>query len=113
MRKKPFAVPNIEEINAWLGGTTDTVVRSDYRPALAEFARLDSAGSGINTTITLRFHPQEATLQFDVDRFLSCDDFRYRNAETGRDLPPNSWGPDSGVRRRRGYGSGGPRIRLG
>jgi helicase len=75
-------VPNIEEINAWLGGTTDTVVRSDYRPALAEFARLDHTGSGINTTVTLRFHPHDATLQFDVEGFLSRDDFRYRNAET-------------------------------
>jgi helicase len=77
-------VPNIEEINAWLGGTADTVVRSDYRPALAEFARLDSAGSGVNATIRLRFHPHEETLQFDVDRFLSRDDFLYRNAGTGR-----------------------------
>jgi helicase len=72
-------VPNIEEINTWLGGTGDTVVRSDYRPALAEFARLDSTGSGVNTTVTLQFHPQEEALQFELDRFLSRDDFRYRN----------------------------------
>jgi helicase len=77
-------VPNIEEINAWLGGTPDTVVRSDYRPALAEFARLDSAGSGVNATITLRFHPHEETLQFNVERFLSRDDFRYRNPASGQ-----------------------------
>ena len=77
-------VPNIEEINAWLGGTPDTVVRSDYRPALAEFARLDSAGSGVNTTITLQFHPHEETPQFNVDRFLSRDDFRYRNPASGQ-----------------------------
>jgi replicative superfamily II helicase len=32
-------VPNIEEINAWLGGTDETVVRSDYRPALAQSCR--------------------------------------------------------------------------
>jgi superfamily II DNA/RNA helicase len=77
-------VPNIEEINAWLGGTPDSVVRSDYRPALAEFARLDSAGSGVNTTITLRLHPHEETLQFDVDSFLSREDFRYRNSVSGQ-----------------------------
>jgi helicase len=77
-------VPNIEEINAWLGGTASTVVRSDYRPALAEFARLDVTGSGANATISLRFHPHEATLQFDVNGFLSRDDFLYRNADTGR-----------------------------
>jgi ATP-dependent DNA helicase len=77
-------VPNIEEINAWLGGTTDTVVRSDYRPALAEFARLDVAGSGVNATATLRLHPHDQTLQFDVDGFLSRDDFLYRNPASGR-----------------------------
>jgi hypothetical protein len=77
-------VPNIDEINAWLGGTGDTVVRSDYRPALAEFARLDSTGSGVNTTISLLFHPHEETLQFDVERFLSRDDFRYRNPASGQ-----------------------------
>ena len=44
-------VPNIEEINAWLGGTDETVVRSEYRPALAEFAVLDVNGSGASTTV--------------------------------------------------------------
>lgn len=33
-------VPNVEEINAWLGGSEGIVVRSDYRPAIAEFAFL-------------------------------------------------------------------------
>ena len=31
-------VPNIEEINTWLGGTAESVVKSDYRPARAEYA---------------------------------------------------------------------------
>lgn len=76
-------VPNIEEINAWLGGTDETVVRSEYRPALAEFARLDSSGSGGERTITLRFHPHEAAT-FDIEGFLTRDDFRYLNVRTGR-----------------------------
>ena len=33
-------VPNIEEINVWLGGAADSVVRSEYTPALTEFAVL-------------------------------------------------------------------------
>src|SRR5690606_15363651 len=46
-------VPNIEEINSWLGGTTETVVRSDYRPALAEFAVLQPVGKGAGASVTL------------------------------------------------------------
>jgi replicative superfamily II helicase len=37
-------VPNIEEINAWLGGSSDSVVRSEYRPAIAEFSVLSPQG---------------------------------------------------------------------
>ena len=76
-------VPNIEEINTWLGGDDDTVVRSEYRPALAEFARLDSVGAGAQRVINLRFHPH-GPAAFDIDRFLTRDDFRYLNTRTGR-----------------------------
>ena len=76
-------VPNIEEINAWLGGTDETVVRSEYRPALAEFAMLASSGTGVNQKLALRFHPhQDQTV--DIANFLSRDDFRYRSSETGQ-----------------------------
>lgn len=76
-------VPNIEEINAWLGGAANTVVRSEFRPALAEFALLASSGSGADRSVSLRFHPHEAARQFDVEGFLSRGDFRYRNGTTG------------------------------
>jgi helicase len=39
-------VPNIEEINTWLGGSNDSVIRSDYRAAIAEFGVLRSTGTG-------------------------------------------------------------------
>lgn len=78
-------VPNIEEINSWLGGTDATVVRSDYRPALAEFARLEPRGKGANLTVTLRFHSPDATPpEFDLSDFLRREDFRYRNPSSGR-----------------------------
>lgn len=78
-------VPNIEEINAWLGGTDETVVRSDYRPALAEFALLHVAGKGASASVDLRVHPQEKKpLSYVIPRFLSRGDFRYRNPGTGR-----------------------------
>jgi hypothetical protein len=72
-------VPNIEEINSWLGGNDQTVVRSDYRPALAEFAMLRQGLEGV----ALDFHPHEQH-GFQIEGFLSRDDFRYLNPATGR-----------------------------
>jgi len=78
-------VPNIEEINAWLGGTENSVVRSDYRPALAEFACLHPYGKGSDSAVALRMHPQEAPpAQFTLDTFLRRADFVWRNPATGR-----------------------------
>ena len=76
-------VPNIEEINAWLGGTNDTVVRSDYRPALAEYAVLRDSGRGTAKTIGLELHPQYAKSALTIERFLCKDDFQYKNNATG------------------------------
>lgn len=77
-------VPNIEEINTWLDGTDETVVRSDYRPALAEFAVLKVAGRNSSTRVALQLHPHHAASSFSIEHFLSHDDFRYRNTSTGR-----------------------------
>lgn len=78
-------VPNIEEINAWLGGTDNTVIRSTYRPATAEFAVLRPAGSGAGMSIRLDMHPHELDeRQFTIDGFLSRDNFRSMNLHTGR-----------------------------
>ena len=78
-------VPNIEEINAWLGGTPDTVVRSEYRPALAEFAVLRSTGRNQSLTVALDMHPHELPpVRFAISPFLSGEDFRWLNPETHR-----------------------------
>ena len=78
-------VPNIEEINEWLGGTPESVVRSNYRPALAEFALLCASGSGASLTVSLEMHPHEPPpTRFSVRTFLACDDFQYTNPATGR-----------------------------
>jgi len=78
-------VPNIQEINAWLGGTDETVVVSSYRPSIAEFSMMISEGTGTNQEISLRLHPHlDAAEAFDIRRFLAKEDFRYVNAETGR-----------------------------
>ena len=78
-------VPNIEEMNAWLGGSHDSVVRSSYRPALAEFSLLDSTGSGTSIVCDLVLHPHEPEpLRCRMPGFLTSHDFRYRNEATGR-----------------------------
>lgn len=78
-------VPNIEEINAWLGGYDQTVIRSAYRPAIAEFASLEPVGSGANMTIGLVMHPQEPLdRRYSIEQFLDRQDFNFRNAVTRR-----------------------------
>lgn len=78
-------VPNIEEINAWLGGSAETVVRSNYRPAIAEFSRLIVSGAGASATVALQLHPQEREPRsFFIERFLCKEDFLYVKPETGR-----------------------------
>ncbi|WP_242352372.1 DEAD/DEAH box helicase [Anaeromyxobacter sp. SG64] len=78
-------VPNIDEINAWLGGSPDAVVRSDYRPAIAEYAVLRSSGTGANTTVDLDMHPHEPEpTRFSVQGFLSRTDFEHLNPATNR-----------------------------
>lgn len=78
-------VPNIEEINTWLGGTNQTVIRSTYRPAIAEFAVLNLIGSGAGMVTNLEMHPHEAQeRQFSIEHFLDRSDFSYLNPATGR-----------------------------
>lgn len=78
-------VPNVEEINSWLGGDKTGVVRSSYRPAIAEYSVLRPRGNGVNRLIHLEMHPHlydgESYL---MEKFLSKDEFKFRSAETGR-----------------------------
>lgn len=77
-------VPNIEEINVWLGGTDDSVVRSDYRPAVAEFAVLRPVGQGPSRPWDLEMHPHEPEpVRYRIERFLRREDFQFRNSDTG------------------------------
>jgi len=78
-------IPNIEEINSWLGGTEDTVVRSDYRPAVAEFSVLRQVGHGTLSPIDLEMHPHESVpIRYRIEGFLHPDDFQWVNLATGR-----------------------------
>ena len=77
-------VPNIEEVNSWLGGNDESVVRSEYRPAVAEFAVLRSTRDD-SQVVALDMHPHEdARTQFSIPNFLVREDFLWRNTATGR-----------------------------
>lgn len=79
-------VPNIEEINSWLGGTDRTVVRSGFRPADAEFGVLRSSGRGARTVVDLEMHSglERARDSQLLPGFLTRSDFSYTNPETDR-----------------------------
>lgn len=78
-------VPNVEEINTWLGGSDGTVVRSEYRPAVAEFAVLRPSGSGRQRKVGLELHEPSTSLPSHTLReFLGLEDFQFTNPSTGR-----------------------------
>ena len=78
-------VPNVEEINTWLGGSESTVVRSDYRPALAEYAVLRPRGKGRGRTVDLELHePSTSVPAHTLPEFLNLTDFQYTNQATLR-----------------------------
>lgn len=78
-------VPNIEEINSWLGGSADSVVRSEYRPALAEFAVLRQGVPARSNSIGMEIHPHEPEpTRFMIEGFLRSADFQWINPVTGR-----------------------------
>lgn len=78
-------VPNVEEINSWLGGNEGGVVRSSYRPAIAEYSVLRPRGDGVNRQIDLEMHPQlENDASYRMANFLGKTAFWYKNEDTGR-----------------------------
>ena len=78
-------VPNIEEINSWLGGTAETVIRSEYRPAIAEFSCLNSPQDNTVNAYDLMMHPQHnEPLSYRIEGFLRRTDFQWFKIATGR-----------------------------
>ncbi|VVP12406.1 hypothetical protein PS900_03412 [Pseudomonas fluorescens] len=77
-------IPNIEEINAWLGGGENTVIRSTYRPAIAEFSVLRSSGNGVGKSVRLDMHPHAEQRQYSIHGFLDRNNFQYVNPQTRR-----------------------------
>jgi len=78
-------VPNVSEINSWLGGDSDGLVSSSFRPVPISFAFLVSSTGGrfslsVNPT---KNEPEKYTLY----QFLSPDDYVYRRNNRSRVYP--------------------------
>jgi helicase len=85
-------VPNIEEINAWLGGTPESVVRSEFQPVGAEYSVLrpnGGSGRGLRLALELRAQAGTSLPTHQVPDFLSVNDFTYFNASTRRNRTYN------------------------
>lgn len=75
-------IPNIEEINNWLGGDQTSLVKSDYRPTDLSFAFLEQQD---NTTYYLNVNPTLTIPDnYKIFKFLTKDDFQYTNYLTNR-----------------------------
>jgi superfamily II DNA/RNA helicase len=74
-------LPNVGEINRWLGGDETSLARSDYKPVPVDHAFLEKVG-GDNWNLTV--NPQLAPPhQFTLEGFLTARDFRFLNQQTG------------------------------
>lgn len=75
-------IPNIEEINEWLGGNSETVVKSKYRPTQLDYAFLKRMNNG---NFLLDVNPLENyPYNYQLYNFLTNNDFRFLNPNTRR-----------------------------
>jgi helicase len=75
-------IPNIEEINEWLGGDSETVIKSNYRPTQLDYAFLKSMPNG---NFLLDINPLKSyPYNYQLYNFLTNNDFKYLNPNTGR-----------------------------
>lgn len=75
-------IPNIDEINEWLDGDEESVIRSDYRPTELELAYLEQT---TNRNFMLNVNPHRPRpYNYQLNNFLTSRDFTYQNPRTGR-----------------------------
>jgi len=76
-------LPNVDEIHAWLGGSTDTLATSKYKPVETDYAIITSQDR--TTSWQLDFNTIYARPKsYFLRSFITQDDFRYLNTTTGR-----------------------------
>jgi len=74
-------LPNVPSIHSWLGGEEGKLATSDYKPVETDFAFVGKRGN----TWQLDFNTiYQKPRSYFLPRFLTDDDFRHTNPETGR-----------------------------
>ena len=68
-------IPNLETINRWLGGSDDTIVKSDYRPTKLDFAFLIKPNN--TQYYNLHFNSRTPT-KFILNKFLDFKDLNLK-----------------------------------
>lgn len=66
-------IPNIEDVNTWLGGSTAEVGDSCYRPCEIKLALADKNGRNISLHV---FSPDLNNVKFDIEEFLNSQENR-------------------------------------
>jgi superfamily II DNA/RNA helicase len=78
-------VPNIDEVNSWLGGSEGSIVKSDYRSAIADFAVLRASVGTRFPEWDLEMHAELAEpIRYRITGFLRRTDLQWQNTATGR-----------------------------
>lgn len=76
-------ISNIDEINNWLGGTTDTLISTNYKPTEIDFAFLHQ-GRG-TTSFQLDFNPKkEFPQRYILRNFITKENFMYTDPISGK-----------------------------
>ena len=84
-------VPNIEDINLWLGGASHTAIRSTYSPAELDYAVLRPSRTRPRE-ISLAQHLSGLNRSIKLSGFLTRSDFQYTKSSTRR---VNTYGYDT------------------
>ncbi|MCW7467673.1 DEAD/DEAH box helicase [Leptospira levettii] len=84
-------VPNIEDVNNWLGGSSETVVRSNFRPTLFDYATVEICEAD-RKSFLLHFNPYDKRpKRYELYNFLRKSDYQFENSRTGRKNTYNFW----------------------
>ncbi|MCR6097762.1 DEAD/DEAH box helicase [Salipaludibacillus agaradhaerens] len=79
-------IPNLDNINKWLGGDENTIIKSSYRPTHLTYGFLIEKGTDKNKTFDLDIYSKKNNLlDSSIEGILSVnEDYKYRNHLTKR-----------------------------
>ncbi len=75
-------VPNIKDVNKWLGGSNKTIIESQYRPTTIELAIVTKNKKG-NFYLDINPHQLEP-INYQLHGFINKESYRFLNPKTNR-----------------------------